>query len=105
MSIEQKTKQDIIDNAILEKSDGILAKGDPISRQDETFSDEGLPQWNVNFNYQHFFVESTHKFEFKVTEIATGKIIKEEFIVPANGKVLSVRPILSVLDGELPKQM
>lgn len=104
MSIEQKTKQNIIDEATLEKSAGIVSLRDPITRQDKPFTDEGLPQWNVNFTYPNFFLKSDMKFEFIVTEIATGKVIKQEHIIPANDKFLIVRLIMAIVDGELPQQ-
>lgn len=99
-----KNKQTIIDEVSSDKSSGITSKRDPSIRQDKPFTDEGLPQWNVNLTYPNFFLKDDMKFEFKVTEISSGKIIKQEHLVPANGKFLIVRLIMAVVDGELPQQ-
>lgn len=104
MSIIQKSKDDIINEATLEKSDGIISSRDPRPRDDKAFDETGLPQWNVNLTYPNFFLESGKKFEFLVTDIASGKIDKQEFIVPANNKFLIVRIIMAVVDGELPQK-
>lgn len=97
-----KNKQNIIDEVSTDKSSGITSNRDPIPRQDKPFTDAGLPQWNVNLTYPNFFTTSDKKFEFKVTDIATGKVEKEEFIIPASGKFLLVRLIMAVVDGEIP---
>ncbi|KKN58866.1 hypothetical protein LCGC14_0547730 [marine sediment metagenome] len=97
-----KNKQMIIDEAAGEKSPGITSKRDPIPRQDQPFTDAGLPQWNVNFTYPTFMIDSQKKYEFTVTDIATGKVDIQEFIIPATGKFLIVRPILAIVDGEIP---
>ncbi len=99
-----KNKQSIIDEATLEKSEGIISNRDPATRQDKPFTDAGLPQWNVNLTYPNFFLKDDMKFEFKVTEISSGKVIKQEHIVPANGKFLIVRLIMAIVDGKLPQQ-
>lgn len=99
-----KNKQTIIDEAAGEKSSGITSKRDPIPRQDKPFTDEGLPQWNVNFTYPTFMTDSQKRYEFKVIDIATGKVDIEEFIIPASGKFLIVRPILAIVDGEIPQE-
>lgn len=97
-----KNKQTIIDEASTDKSSGITSNRDPSIRQDKPFTDEGLPQWNVNLTYPNFFLKDDMKFEFKVTEIASGKIIKQEHIIPASGKFLIARIILAIVDGEIP---
>lgn len=104
MSVTQKSKDEIINEAALEKSDGIISSRDPRPRDDKPFTDVGLPQWNVNLTYPNFFLESGKKFEFKVTDIASGKIDKQEYLVPANNKFLIVRIIMAVVDGELPRE-
>lgn len=104
MSVEQKSKDDIINEATSEKSDGIIPQRDPIPRNDKAFDDAGLPQWNVNLTYPNFFLESGKKFEFLVTDIVSGKVDKQEYLVPANNKFLIVRIIMAVVDGELPQK-
>lgn len=99
-----KNKQTIIDEVSSDKSEGIISLRDPIPRQDKPFTDAGLPQWNVNLTYPTFMIDSKKKYEFKVTDIATGKVDIEEFIIPANGKFLIVRPIMAIVDGEIPQQ-
>ena len=99
-----KNKQTIIDEATGEKSEGITSNRDPVPRQDEPFNAEGLPQWNVNLTYPTFMIDSKKKYEFKVTDIESGKVDIEEFIIVANGKFLIVRPFMAVVDGEIPTQ-
>ena len=99
-----KNKQTIIDEVSTDKSSGITNNRDPKIRDDKPFTDEGIPQWNVNLTYPNFFTTNELKYEFKVTEIATGKNIKQEHIVPAVGKFLIVRTIMAIIDGELPQQ-